>query len=136
MKEMAEEFKKNKELLEKETKMREDLQKQLGKITNERNDLRGELDGIQDLLDEAEFRAEQLQQQKVLLETKVNKHFGVKHRGRIYWLKYSSIVFPRPKYSILKSNGSVNDPTVTPHYSQKFPEFHKIIITSTMILWY
>ena len=126
MKEMAEEFKKNKELLEKETKMREDLQKQLGKITNERNDLRGELDGIQDLLDEAEFRAEQLQQQKVLLETKVNKHFGVKHRGRIYWLKYS----------ILKSNGSVNDPTVTPHYSRKFPEFHKIIITSTMILWY
>ena len=72
---MAEEFKKNKELLEKETKMREDLQKQLGKITNERNDLRGELDGIPDLLDEAEFRAEQLQQQKVLLETKVNKYF-------------------------------------------------------------
>lgn len=81
MKEMAEEFKKNKELLEKETKMREDLQKQLGKITNERNDLRGELDGIQDLLDEAEFRAEQLQQQKVLLETKVNTYFGMSHRG-------------------------------------------------------
>ena len=89
MKEMAEEFKKNKELLEKETKMREDLQKQLGKITNERNDLRGELDGIQDLLDEAEFRAEQLQQQKVLLETKVNKYFDINTRGRTLWLKYS-----------------------------------------------
>ena len=112
MKEMAEEFKKNKELLEKETKMREDLQKQLGKITNERNDLRGELDGIQDLLDEAEFRAEQLQQQKVLLETKVNKYFDINTRGRTLWLKYS----------ILISNGSVNDFTVRPLYSQKFPD--------------
>jgi len=68
---MAEDFKKNKELLEKESKMREDLQKNLGKITNERNDLRAELDTIQDVLDEAEFRAEQLQQQKIALEEKV-----------------------------------------------------------------
>ena len=69
---MAEEYKVNKEKLEKETKMREDMQKNLGKITNERNDLRAELDTIQDVLDEAEFRAEQLQQQKIMLEEKVS----------------------------------------------------------------
>ena len=42
-----------------------------GKLQNERNDLRAELDEIQDVLDEAEFRAEQLQEQKMMLEEKI-----------------------------------------------------------------
>ena len=58
-----------------------------GKLQNERNDLRAELDEIQDVLDEVEFRAEQLQEQKMMLEEKItqmkdsfegNLHFVVK----------------------------------------------------------
>ncbi|CBY20534.1 unnamed protein product [Oikopleura dioica] len=73
MKEMAEDYKKNKEMLEKETAQREELAKKLGKITNERNDLRAELDTIQDVLDEAEFRAEKLQEAKLLMEQKISE---------------------------------------------------------------
>ena len=71
MKQMAEDYKENKEKLEKETKLREEYQKNFNKMQNERNDLRAELDEIQDVLDEAEFRAEQLHDQKVLLEEKI-----------------------------------------------------------------
>ena len=46
-------------------------QRMNGKLQNERNDLRAELDEIQDVLDEAEFRAEQLQEQKMMLEEKI-----------------------------------------------------------------
>merc|ERR1711990_353844 len=49
MKQMAEDYKENKEKLEKETKLREEYQKNFNKMQNERNGLRAELDEIQDV---------------------------------------------------------------------------------------